>query len=178
MKNGGKFMEIKTGLRSSTDRSWVVLVRRSFKTREAFRCSCVYFATQCNVHYDNRQAGHLLSALRLERCTAAIIFPHNKTAQKSLNSVTVHYMQQRGRNYNNIKKMKKIKKIPFLFSFFFQSMFVIVNTYFVRTKIAMGMYFLVSEFPDGTDMTSFTLQYPGLTTETTTRELACLHQTH
>ena len=46
------------------------------------RCSCVYFATQYNVHYDNRQAGHLLSALRLERCTAAIIFPHNKMAQK------------------------------------------------------------------------------------------------
>ena len=78
----GKFMETKIGLRSSTDRSWVVLVRRSFKTREAFRCSCVYFATQYNVHYDNRQAGHLLSALRLERCTAAIIFPHNKMAQK------------------------------------------------------------------------------------------------
>ena len=35
-----------------------------------------------NVHYDNRQAGHLLSALRLERCTDAIIFPHNKMAQK------------------------------------------------------------------------------------------------
>ena len=63
----GEFMETKTGLRSSTDRSWVVLVRRWFKTREAFRCSCVYFATQYNVHYDNRQAGHLLSALRLER---------------------------------------------------------------------------------------------------------------
>ena len=90
----GKFMETKTGLRSSTDRSWVVLVRRLFKTREAFRCSCVlYFATQYNVpdvHYDNRQARHLLSALRLERCTAAIISPHNKMAQKSLNSVTVH----------------------------------------------------------------------------------------
>ena len=84
----GKFMETKTGLRSSTDRSWVVLpllVRRSFKTHEAFtsfRCSCVYFASQYNVHYDNRQAGHLLSALHLERCTAAIIFPHNKMAQK------------------------------------------------------------------------------------------------
>ena len=47
-----------------------------------FRCSCVYFATQYNVHYDNRQAGYLLSALRLERYTAAIIFPHNKMAQK------------------------------------------------------------------------------------------------
>ena len=77
----GKLMETKTDLRSSTDRSWVVLVRRSFKTREAFRCSCVYFTTQYNVHYDNRQAGHLLSVLRLERCTAAIIFPHNKMAQ-------------------------------------------------------------------------------------------------
>ena len=78
----GKLTETKAGLRSSTDRSWVVWVRRSFKTREAFRCSCVYFATQYNVHYDNRQAGHLLSALRLERCSAAIIFPHNKMAQK------------------------------------------------------------------------------------------------
>ena len=78
----GKFMETKTGLRSSTDRSWVVLVRRPFKTREAFRCSCVYFATRYNVLYDYRQAGHLLSALRLERCTAAIIFPRNKMAQK------------------------------------------------------------------------------------------------
>ena len=55
-----------------------------------FRCSCVYFTTQYNVHYDNRLAGHLLSVLRLERCTAAIILPHNKMAQKSLNSVTVH----------------------------------------------------------------------------------------
>ena len=81
-EKGWKFMETKTGLRSSTDRSWVVLFRRSFKTLEAFRCSCVYFATQYNVHYDNRQAGHLLSALRLERCTAAIVFPHNKMAQK------------------------------------------------------------------------------------------------
>ena len=88
-KKWGKFMETKTGLRSSTDRSWVVFVRRSFKTREAFRCSFVYFATQSNVHYDNRQPGHLLSALCLERCTAAIIFPYNKMAQKSLNSVTV-----------------------------------------------------------------------------------------
>ena len=79
MKNGGNSWKPK---QSSTDRSWVVLVRRSFKTREAFRCSCVYFATQYNVHYDNRQAGHLLSVLRLERCTAAIIFPHNKMAQK------------------------------------------------------------------------------------------------
>ena len=78
----GKFMETKTGLRSSTNRSWVVLVRRSSKAREVFRCSCVYFATQYNVHYDNRQAGHLLSALRLERCMTAIIFPHNKMAQK------------------------------------------------------------------------------------------------
>ena len=48
----------------------------------SFRCSCVYFTTQYNVHCDNRQAGHLLGALRLERCTAAIIFPHNKMAQK------------------------------------------------------------------------------------------------
>ena len=79
----GKFMETKTGLRSSTDRSWVVLAQDRCKTREVFRCSCVYFATQYNVHYDNRQAGHLLSALRLERCTAAIIFPHNKMSQKN-----------------------------------------------------------------------------------------------
>ena len=78
----GKFVETETGLRSSTDRSWAVLVRRSFKPREAFRCSCVYFATQYNVHYDNRQAEHLLSALRLERCTAAIIFPHNEWRKK------------------------------------------------------------------------------------------------
>ena len=71
-KKWGKCMEPKAGLLSSTDRSWVVLVRRSFKTHEAFRCSCVYFATQYNVHYDNRQAGHLLNALSGERCTAAI----------------------------------------------------------------------------------------------------------
>ena len=49
----------------------------------SFRCSCVYFATQCNVHYGNQQTRHLLSALRLERYTAAIIFPHNKMAQKN-----------------------------------------------------------------------------------------------
>ena len=42
----------------------------------------VYFATQYNVLCDNRQAGRLLSKLSLERCTAAIIFPHNKMAQK------------------------------------------------------------------------------------------------
>ena len=47
----------------------------------SFRCSCVYFAAQYNVHCDNRQAGNLLSTLRLERCMAAIIFPHNKMAQ-------------------------------------------------------------------------------------------------
>ena len=83
----GKFMETKTGLRSSTDRSWVVLLRRSFQDSRGFQVqqfssSCEYFATQYSVHYDNRQAGHLLSALRLERCTTAIIFPRNKIAQK------------------------------------------------------------------------------------------------
>ena len=67
----------------SGDRSRIAIFR-------AFRCSCVYFATQYNVHNDNRQAGHLLRALRLDRCTSAIIFPHNKMAKKSLNSVTVH----------------------------------------------------------------------------------------
>ena len=50
----------------------------------------VYFTTQYTVHYDNQQAGHLLSALRLETRTAAIIFPTTKWRQKSLNSVTVH----------------------------------------------------------------------------------------
>ena len=54
---------------------------------QSFRCSCVYFATQYNVHYDNRQAGHLLSALRLKRYTAAIIFPHNKLAQNMLRRI-------------------------------------------------------------------------------------------
>ena len=34
---------------------------------QSFRCSCVYFATQYNVHYDNRLAGHLLSALRFAK---------------------------------------------------------------------------------------------------------------
>ena len=74
----------KTGLQRFTDRSWVVLVRRSFKTREAFRCSCVYFATQYNnVHYDNEQAGHLLSVLRLElEMHGRHYFPQNKMAQK------------------------------------------------------------------------------------------------
>ena len=61
--------------------SSAVLVRRSFKTRD-LSGAFVYSATQYNVHYDNWQAGYLLSALRLERCTAAIIFPHNKMAQK------------------------------------------------------------------------------------------------
>ena len=46
------------------------------------RCSCVDFATKYNVHCGKPPAGHLLGALRLERCTAAIIFPHNKMAQK------------------------------------------------------------------------------------------------
>ena len=32
MSNGEKFVEFKTGVQSSTDRSWGVLVRRSFKT--------------------------------------------------------------------------------------------------------------------------------------------------
>ena len=79
LNNGEKFMEFKTGLQSSTDRSWAVLVRRSFRTRH-LSGAVVYFATQYNVHYNNRQTGHLLSALRLERCTDAIIFPHNKMA--------------------------------------------------------------------------------------------------
>ena len=55
---------------------------------EAFRCSCVYFATQYNVHYDNRQAGHLLSALRLEKWPP-LFFPTKKW-RKITNSVTVH----------------------------------------------------------------------------------------
>ena len=81
VNNGENFMESKTGLQSSTDRSWAVLVRQSFKTCH-LSGAFVYFATQYNVHYDNRLAGHLLSALRLKRFTAAIIFPHNKVAQK------------------------------------------------------------------------------------------------
>ena len=48
----------------------------------SFRCSCVYFAAQYNVHHDDQQAGHLLSALRVERYTDAIIFPHNKMTHK------------------------------------------------------------------------------------------------
>ena len=70
------------GLCSSTDQSSAVLVRRSFKTRD-LSGAFVYSATQYNVHYDNRQAGPLLSTLRLERCTAAIIFSHNKMTQKN-----------------------------------------------------------------------------------------------
>ena len=66
---------------AATDRSSAVLVRRSFKTRD-LSGAFVYSATQYNVHYDYRQARHLLSALRLEGCTAAIIFPHNTMAQK------------------------------------------------------------------------------------------------
>ena len=86
-KKWGQFMETKTGLRSSTDRSWVVLVRlfKRFNNNSKTRYlsgAVAYFTTQYNVHNDNRQAGHLLSALRLERCTAAINFPHNKMAQK------------------------------------------------------------------------------------------------
>ena len=44
--------------------------------------SVVDFAAQYNVHHDKRHAEHLLRALRLEKCTATIIFPHNKMAQK------------------------------------------------------------------------------------------------
>ena len=58
------------------------LLRRSFQVSRSFRCSCVDFATIYNVHYDNRQAGHLLGALHLERCTAAIIFPTTKWRKK------------------------------------------------------------------------------------------------
>ena len=86
----GKFMKTKTGLRSSTDRPWVVLVRRSFKTREAFRCSCVYFATQYNVHYDNRQAGHCWALFAWKDARPPLFFPTPKWRNKSLNSVTVH----------------------------------------------------------------------------------------
>ena len=103
LNNGEKFMESKTGLQRSTDdddddiylkdsptetkpwsrgsRSCAVLVRRSFKTRD-LSGAVVYFTTQYNVHNDNRQTGHLLSALRLERCTVRHYFSHNKMAQK------------------------------------------------------------------------------------------------
>ena len=69
-----------------------VLVRRSFKTREAFRCSCVYFATQYNVHYDNRQAWQDTCWARFARKDARppLFFPTTKWRKKSLNSVTVH----------------------------------------------------------------------------------------
>ena len=50
---------------------------------QSFRCKLCIFTAQYNVHYDNRKAGHLLSALRSERCTSAIIFSHNKMAQKN-----------------------------------------------------------------------------------------------
>ena len=69
---------------------WAFLLRLSFNPDD-LSGPVVHFATQCNVHYDKRHAGHLLPTLRLGNCTATIIFPHNKMAQKSLNSVTVHF---------------------------------------------------------------------------------------
>ena len=36
--------------KQACDRSSPVLVRRFFNTHDLFRCSCVYFATQYNVH--------------------------------------------------------------------------------------------------------------------------------
>ena len=87
----GKFMETKAGLRSSTDRAWVVLVRRSFKTCEAFRCSCVYFPTQYNVHYDNRHGQDTCWArYAWNDARPPLFFPTTKWRKKSLNSVTVH----------------------------------------------------------------------------------------
>ena len=77
-----------TGLQSSTDRSILSCLSRLprwlFKPRDLSGAvvQTVLNGIQYNVHYGKRQGGHLLRALRLENCTAAIIFPHNKIAQK------------------------------------------------------------------------------------------------
>ena len=74
MNNGSKkCIESKTGLQSCLG-PMIVQIQASW----SFRCSCVDFATQENVHYDKRQSEHLLLALRLEKWAAAINFPHNK----------------------------------------------------------------------------------------------------
>ena len=45
------------------------------------RSRLAIFRVQYNVHYDNRQTAHLLSALRLERRTAAILSPQKNGAK-------------------------------------------------------------------------------------------------
>ena len=80
INNCEKCLESETGLHSSTGQSWAVLVRRS--SLMIFQVQLCDFATQYNVHCGKRQAGHSLRALRLEKCTGAIIFPHNTMAQK------------------------------------------------------------------------------------------------
>ena len=63
-------------LSCSADRSSLTIFQVQLRSVEDF-------ATQYNVHYDKQHAGHLLRAPRLEKCTVAIIFPHNKISQKN-----------------------------------------------------------------------------------------------
>ena len=88
LNNGEKFMESKKKKRLAELHGSILSCLHGLgptivQALWSFRCSCVYFATQNNIHYDNWQAGHLLSTLRLERRTAAIIFLHNKMAPKN-----------------------------------------------------------------------------------------------
>ena len=68
-----------------------VLVQRSFKPRNvSFRCSCVDFATQNNVHYEKSIGRKLVARALFGKLHGRRHFPHNKMAQKSLNSERRH----------------------------------------------------------------------------------------
>ena len=87
IKNGEKFMETKTGLRSSTDRSWVVLVRRfkrfnnNSKTRY-LSGAVAYFTTQYNVHNDNQQ-DTCWARFAWKDARPPLIFPTTKWRKKN-----------------------------------------------------------------------------------------------
>ena len=96
MNNGEKFVEFKTCVQRSTDRSWGALVRRSFTTRDLSGAVVYNFATQYNVHFEKM---HTTIINRQDTCWARLvwkdarppwIFPATKWRKKSPNSVTVH----------------------------------------------------------------------------------------
>ena len=90
LNNGEKFMESKTGLHSSTDRSWAVLVRRSFKTRDfSGAVVCISLLSAMYTTIIDRQ-GTCWACFVWKDAQPPLLFPTTKLGKKSLNSVTVH----------------------------------------------------------------------------------------
>ena len=78
INNGEKFHGIQNRLAELHGSILTCLGSTIIQDSRSFRCSCVYFATQYNKHYGNRQARRSLSALRWKDTQPPLFFPTTK----------------------------------------------------------------------------------------------------